>query len=62
MGLQLGRRFSWIIYTDKIGPCGLFQFRRDLDVLSNLAQYEVGKAFQVAFVDCLDQLGNNRII
>ncbi len=55
------------------GFCGLFTLTRlvhvaffgfvlDLDVLSNLAWCEANKAFQVAFVDCLDQHGNDQII
>ncbi len=39
-----------------------FSFAVDLDVLTNLAQCEAGKAFFVAFVDCLLQHGDDRII
>ncbi len=39
-----------------------FSFVIDLDMLLNLAQHEGGKTFQVAFVDCLYQRGNDRVI
>ncbi len=59
----LGRMFLCIVYPDEIGQCGLFfSFVVDLDVLINLVRCETGKAFQVAFVDCLYQHGDDRII
>ncbi len=39
-----------------------FSFIVDLDVLTDLARCEAGKAFQVAFVDCLYQHGDDWII
>jgi hypothetical protein len=34
-----------IIHPENIGPCGFFSFVVDLDVPTNLAQCEAGKAF-----------------
>ncbi len=39
-----------------------FSFVIDLDVLLNLLQSEAGKTFLVAFVDCLYEHGNDRVI
>ncbi len=45
VGSLLGGMLLLIVYPDEIGPCGFFSFVVDLDVLTNLAQCEAGKAF-----------------